>query len=225
MFSFERIEFPDPSLSDKKGLVCIGGNLQINTLISAYSTGVFPWYNPDEPILWWCPDPRFVLYPNELYLSKSLRKLLKKKPLAITFDTSFESVIRHCAEVKRSNQEGTWLTEEMIDAYSNLHKHGLAHSVEVWDNQQLVGGLYGVAMGSIFFGESMFSLQPNASKYAFVHLCRHLAASQFTLIDCQIYTNYLESFGARFIDRQHFLDEIHRNNKAWTASNWSKIGT
>ena len=221
MLPFDLIEFPDPTLSDEKGLVCMGGDLQIQTLISAYSTGVFPWYNSDEPILWWCPDPRFVLFPSELHQAKSLRKWLSKTPYRVTFDTSFDVVIKFCANVKRNNQQGTWISEEMMEAYINLHRHGFAHSVEVWEGETLVGGLYGVAMGPIFFGESMFSLKPNASKLAFVHLSQFLNSRQFSMIDCQIYTGYLASFGARFIDRVQFLSEINQNKGNWVSENWS----
>ena len=220
MLPFELVEFPDPSASDKRGLVCIGGDLHINTLISAYSVGIFPWFNPDEPILWWCPDPRFVLFPKEIKISKSLRKELKKKELSVTFDTCFDQVITHCAHIKRKNQMGTWITDEMIEAYVNLHQFGYAHSVEVWKNDELIGGLYGVAMGQIFFGESMFSKQANASKVAFVYLCNKLVEANYTMIDCQIHTGYLESFGARFIERDHFLSQIAQNRTLWSRSKW-----
>ncbi len=204
------LAFPDPNLAREDGLLAVGGDLSPQRLLIAYSLGIFPWYNPGDPILWWSPDPRFVLFPKELHVPKRLRRFMKKMVFSITFDTAFDQVIEQCAQVRIERGEGTWLVPEMIEAYKVLHSLGLAHSAETWMGGRLVGGLYGVALGRVFFGESMFSLEPDASKSAFVTLMRHLEEWGFALIDCQLHTAHLERFGARHISRQRFLSLLNR---------------
>jgi len=197
--------FPHPSLADSQGLLGIGGNLSPETLISAYHTGIFPWYNEHDPILWWSPDPRFVLFPSDLKVSKSMRPYFNQEKFRITFDQEFKSVIKACSRIIRHGQEGTWITNDMTDAYIELHKQGYAHSVEVWEGDKLAGGLYGISLGNMFFGESMFTLRPNASKFGFISLVNVLKAKSFNLIDCQQETKHLASFGAKTIPRDLFL--------------------
>ncbi|WP_155309190.1 leucyl/phenylalanyl-tRNA--protein transferase [Desulfosarcina ovata] len=204
----ERLSFPPPHLAIKEGLLAVGGDLSVQRLLLAYRSGIFPWYSEGEPILWWCPDPRLVLYPDELRISRSLRKVIKRKSFHITFDQDFEAVITGCAETKRAYGEGTWITDEMRDAYCELHRQGYAHSVEAWQDDRLAGGLYGVALGRIFFGESMFSRVSNASKVAFVTLVENLKKHKFSLIDCQVKTEHLMRFGAREIPRKMFLVQV-----------------
>ncbi|WP_257266024.1 leucyl/phenylalanyl-tRNA--protein transferase [Endozoicomonas sp. ONNA2] len=191
------------------GLLAIGGNLEVDTLVMAYRHGIFPWFNEGDPILWWSPSPRMVLKPGELYLSRSLRKLLRKSLYQVTFDHDFPAVIAACASIRRDSK-GTWITNEMIDAYTALHDAGHAHSIEVWQEGRLVGGLYGVAQGRIFFAESMFSRESNTSKIAMTALSQQLLAWQFGLIDCQVYSDHLNSLGARLISRPRFLDYLDR---------------
>jgi len=197
--------FPPPELAEDDGLLAIGGDLSEKRLLLAYSMGIFPWYSEGSPILWWSPDPRLILIPEELKISRSLKQIIKKDIYKITMDASFESVIRSCAEVKRKNQRGTWITDRMIDAYIKLHCSGYAHSVESWFEGELVGGLYGVSLGSAFFGESMFTKKCNASKVVFVKLVEHLQRWGFSLIDCQMITQHLIRFGARAIPRIEFM--------------------
>ncbi|MEF8793074.1 leucyl/phenylalanyl-tRNA--protein transferase [Thiohalorhabdus sp.] len=206
--------FPDPEqAASPEGIVAIGGDLNVGRLVQAYRQGIFPWYNEYEPILWWSPDPRLVLYPGQLHVGRSLRKRLKRTAVGITFDTDFAGVIRGCAEPRGDGPEGagTWLDPQMIQAYRRLHAHGLAHSVEAWDEAgNLVGGLYGVALGRVFFGESMFTRVTDASKGAFVHGVRTLADHGYRLIDCQVYSDHLARFGAVEIPRSRFLLELDR---------------
>jgi leucyl/phenylalanyl-tRNA--protein transferase len=208
------IDFPSVStaLSDPNGLLAAGGALTPRSLIKAYSLGIFPWFEEDQPILWWSPSPRLVLYPNELHVSKSLNKILKRQPFRVTTNQCFHRVMQACAE-PRLNQEGTWITDDMLDAYQQLHERGFAHSVEVWDGETLVGGLYGIAMGNIFFGESMFSRQSNASKIGFVTMVSALQKQGYSLIDCQVHSEHLSSLGAREIPRSIFCDELKRQIK------------
>jgi leucyl/phenylalanyl-tRNA--protein transferase len=194
----------ESALDDPPGLLAYGGHLTSEWLVTAYRSGIFPWYNPGEPILWWSPCPRMTLKPSELNVRRSLRKVLKKKQFQVTFDQAFEQVLEGCSAA-RSYTDDTWITKEMKTAYIELHKQGYAHSVEAWQDGQLVGGLYGVAIGKIFCGESMFTRVNDASKVAFVHLVEQLKAWQFELIDCQVYTEYLASFGAQEIERDEFL--------------------
>jgi len=202
-------EFPalDRALTEPNGLLAAGGDLSVERLIAAYRRGIFPWFSDGQPILWWSPDPRMVLFPQELRIGRSLAKTLRKDPYEIRCDTAFRDVMRACAQPRR-NQDGTWITDTMIDAYCDLHTSGLAHSVEAWQADSLVGGLYGVAIGRMFFGESMFAVASDASKIAFVHLVRLLSAHGFGMIDCQMRTDLLAAFGAREIPRQHFAARL-----------------
>lgn len=197
--------FPPVTEADEEGILAIGGDLSTQRLLLAYRNGIFPWYSDDEPIIWWCPNPRFVLFPNEIKISKSMRAVLKKQTYSFTINNCFNNVIKNCKTINREGQNGTWISEEVIDAYTNLHNLGYALSAETWKNNKLVGGLYGVKMGNIFFGESMFSLSPNASKFAFIQLVQHLKNEGVKLIDCQVYTNHLESLGAKMIARKDFM--------------------
>jgi leucyl/phenylalanyl-tRNA--protein transferase len=204
----QRLSFPPPHLAIREGLLAVGGDLGVERLLLAYRSGIFPWYSKEEPILWWSPDPRLVLYPDELRTSRSLRRVIKREEFTITFDQQFASVIQGCAEAKRAYGEGTWITDEMNAAYCELHRHGHAHSVEAWQADEMVGGLYGVAIGRAFFGESMFNRVSNASKVAFVGLVEKLKAHDFVLIDCQVRTGHLIRFGAREISRRIFLTQL-----------------
>ncbi len=204
MYFIQGDSFPDPRLTDQEGLLAIGGDLQISTLVKAYSMGIFPWYNEDEPILWWCPDPRLVLFPKEIKVSKSMKQLLKKGEFEFSINTDFEAVIRNCRNTRV--EDGTWISEDIIQAYLNLHEEGFAHSFEVRKNNELVGGLYGIGLGKVFFGESMFSLMSNASKAALIFLCLHAMQEGIELIDCQQSTSHLQSLGAREISRDDFLE-------------------
>lgn len=201
------IDFPDPALAHEDGLLAIGGDLSVERLVLAYKSGIFPWYSYGQPILWWSPDPRFVLYPEKLRISKSMRQVLRKSSFKVTFNEAFNEVITACAQVTREGQEDTWLTKEMIEAYNELYSNGYARSVEVWQDNQLVGGLYGVDVkNGIFCGESMFAKVSNASKVALIHFIQN---SQYKLIDCQIQTNHLESLGAEYISRKDFLKYLN----------------
>ena len=195
--------FPPVHLAEKDGLLAIGGDLSIERLLLAYRSGIFPWYD-EPPVLWWSPDPRFVLFPQELKISKSLRSLLNKNAFEFTTNKAFAKVITHCKSIVRPGQNGTWINEEIIKAYNKLHEQGFAHSAEVWQKGRLVGGLYGIMLGKIFFGESMFSLVNNASKYAFAKYVQQLQAEEVEIIDCQIYSQYLESMGAKMIAGKAF---------------------
>jgi leucyl/phenylalanyl-tRNA--protein transferase len=196
------------AMQEPNGLLAIGGDLSMPRLIRAYSSGIFPWYNPNEPILWWCPDPRAVLRPSEIHISHSLAKRIRKANFAVTLDCAFETVLEACA-AERANANGTWLGPDMRDAYRELHEHGFAHSAEVWREGVLIGGLYGVALGRAFFGESMFSRADDGSKLALCHLCRQLEDWQFSLIDCQIASPHLKTMGAIDISRERFLRLLH----------------
>ncbi len=206
-----KLYFPPVTEADEEGILAIGGDLRAQRLILAYRNGIFPWYSDDEPIIWWCPNPRFVLFPNELKISKSMRAVVKKQTYSFTINNCFNNVIKQCKTITREGQNGTWISEEVIDAYTNLHNLGYALSAETWENNKLVGGLYGVKMGNIFFGESMFSLSPNASKFAFIQLVQHLKNEGVKLIDCQVYTNHLESLGAKMIDRNDFMHLLEQH--------------
>lgn len=201
--------FPDPreALAEPDGLLAIGGDLSIARLVNAYRHGIFPWFSDGDPILWWSPNPRTVLRPARVRISRSLRKLLRRRAFAVTLDRDFPAVIRACAE-PRPDGGGTWLVPDMITAYRALHVRGIAHSVEVWQEGALAGGLYGVAIGGIFFGESMFTRADNASKVALVHLCRYLDNRGFALVDCQVLTRHLMSMGAEQIPRDAFIDLV-----------------
>lgn len=197
------LEFPNVSEATEDGLLAIGGDLKPKRLILAYKSGIFPWFEINQPILWWSPDPRFVLFPDKLKISKSMRQVLKNKEFKVTVNRDFSKVINECSKVKRDGQSGTWITQSMIDAYTELHDLGYAKSVEVWQEEKLVGGLYGVDLGNgIFCGESMFSKINNASKVAFIIFLQN---TNYKLIDCQVYTNHLSSLGAEEIPREEFM--------------------
>lgn len=196
--------FPPIHLADEDGLLAIGGDLSTERLLLAYRLGIFPWYNDNEPICWWSPDPRFVLFPDELRISKSMHAILKKKEFSFTCNKAFADVIQQCKTVPRKGQDGTWISADVQKAYIRLHKLGYAHSAEAWLDGELVGGLYGIRLGKVFFGESMFSLRPNASKFAFINYVGLLKQEKVNLIDCQVYTPHLQSLGARMISRSTF---------------------
>jgi leucyl/phenylalanyl-tRNA--protein transferase len=205
--------FPDVSEANGDGLLAIGGDLSEERLLLAYHSGIFPWFSKGDPILWWSPDPRFVLFPDKLRVSKSMKKLIRDKEFQVTFNQNFESVIENCATIKREGQADTWITEEMKEAYINLHKQGYAKSVEVWrhglsNSPKLVGGLYGIDLGNVFCGESMFSAEANASKFGFIKWVQHLQNKKYDLIDCQVHTPHLESLGAEMISRERFLNYL-----------------
>ena len=204
----QKISFPPPHLATAEGLLAVGGDLRRERLLEAYRRGIFPWYADDEPILWWSPDPRLVIYPGNIHISRSLKRTLRRKRFKVTADRAFDRVIRQCAKVPRRQGEGTWITPAMEAAYCDLHRKGAAHSVDVWLEDQLVGGLYGISLGGAFFGESMFAHCSDASKVALVHLARHLAHHGFQLIDCQVTTPHLLRMGAEEIPRRRFLDEL-----------------
>ena len=203
--------FPHPYFSDPDGLLCLGPDLSTDKLLLAYQFGIFPWYHEDEPVLWWFTHPRFVLYPDKLKISKSLRSQINKNLFRVSFDTAFEEVIRNCKNIKRTGQEDTWITEDLIQCFIDLHERGIAHSVEVWENDELVGGLYGISLGKVFYGESMFSKSTNASKVGFVQLVKYLEERDYTLIDCQQETQHLASFGAELIPAEKFFNTLRSN--------------
>ena len=201
---------PDPRQADEEGVVAIGGILSTPLLLDAYRKGIFPWYSDDEPPVWWCPDPRFVLLPQELKVSKSMQTLLRSGKMTFRHNTAFGRVIEACRSVHRPDQDGTWITPDIVQAYTKLHEQGFAHSAEAWADGELVGGLYGIWLGNVFFGESMFSHASNASKFAFIHWVQHLQQQGVVLIDCQVYTMHLESLGAAMISREAFLSILEQ---------------
>ena len=211
-FLTEKLEFPPISRASAEGLLAVGGDLSPERLILAYRKGIFPWFNEDSLILWWSPDPRMVLFPSKVRISKSMRKLINSGALEIRVNTAFEQVIDHCAGIQRSGQEGTWITDQMKKAYLKLYQLGVAKSYEVWQNDELVGGLYGVDLGHVFCGESMFSLVDNASKYALIKLAEELERRGYAIIDCQLYTPHLESMGGEEIPRESFLKMLKREH-------------
>ena len=215
--------FLHPELADEEGLLAAGADLSVQTLILAYSNGIFPWYSDGSPILWWSPDPRMVLLPEDFKVSKSLLQTIRNKGLDVKFDTYFASVIEQCSKVMRKGQKGTWITEEMKQAYINLHKEGYAHSVETFKDGQLVGGLYGVSLGGAFFGESMFYTIRDASKVALYHLVEKVKRFQFNFIDVQQSTAHLKSLGAKDLTRSEFLDRLQKALKKDTLRGcWSE---
>ena len=207
----DELIFPDPNLADEDGLLGVGGDLSAERLLMAYANGIFPWYSEGEPIMWWSPDPRCVLFPARLKISKSLGDSIRRKNFTVTFDSCFKEVIEHCSAVKRKGQQGTWITSEMQEAYIGLYIQGFAHSVEVFMDGELAGGLYGVALGTIYCGESMFHLRPDASKIAFYHLVQRLLQWKFVMIDCQVTNKHLLSLGAEEIPRGEFLHVVRQN--------------
>lgn len=203
------LEFPEVNQANRDGILAIGGDLSPERLQLAYKSGIFPWFESGDPILWWSPNPRMVLFLEELKISKSMRNILNKDEFSVTFNQNFRNVISHCQKVKRDGQSGTWITNDMIDAYCKLHGLGIAKSVEVWQDDILVGGLYGVDLGHVFCGESMFSLVSNASKVAFIALVNNLKKENYKLLDCQVYNPHLESLGCREIPREEFMDILN----------------
>ncbi|MCP9749357.1 leucyl/phenylalanyl-tRNA--protein transferase [Ferruginibacter sp. HRS2-29] len=201
----QRIIFPPVQSADEDGLLAIGGDLSTERLLLAYRQGIFPWYNEDEPICWWCPDPRFVLFPGELKVSKSMKSLLKNNSFTFSVNTAFAEVIENCKTTYREGQHGTWISPDVQKAYTTLHEKGFAHSAEAWLDGKLVGGLYGIRLGDVFFGESMFSHVSNASKFAFIKYIQQLQQENVRLIDCQVYTAHLQSLGAKMIGRDSFI--------------------
>ncbi len=213
--------FPDlrHALQQPNGLLAAGADLSPARLLSAYRAGIFPWFNAGEPILWWSPNPRMVLIPKQFQVSHSLQKVLRQRAFEVRFDTQFSAVMHACA-APRNGQAGTWIHDDMIAAYRELHEQGYAHSVEVWQGEKLIGGLYGMAIGRMFYGESMFSAQPNGSKIALAYLCKQLARWQFTLIDCQMHTPHLASLGAQEIPRDEFIRQLTELVNYAPVSNW-----
>lgn len=201
--------FPSPELASEEGIVAYGYDLTAKRLLEAYRKGIFPWYNEEEPVLWWSPNPRFVLFPEKLHISKNMKKLLRKNSYQVTYNECFEEVIANCAFIKRKDQDGTWIHPEIISAYSELHRMGYALSVEVWEENRLVGGLYGIRIGNVFCGESMFSKKSNASQYGFITFLQNYP--QIKLVDCQVYSEYLERLGAEEIPRAVFLEFLKKN--------------
>jgi len=204
------VAFPDPALAEPGGLLAVGGDLSVPRLVAAYARGIFPWFGPDEPILWWSPDPRFVLLPQDLHVGRSLRKTLRRGRYEVRFDHDFRGVLEGCARVPRPGQDGTWITDSMREAYTRLFEAGYAHSVEAYEDGRLVGGLYGVAMGRVFFGESMFARAPDASKVAFVVGLAWMRRQGLALVDCQLPTAHLARFGAKPVPRTVFLADLGR---------------
>ena len=210
LFALDKeLVFPPVHLAEPDGLLAMGGDLSPERLLLAYKNGIFPWYE-GEHILWWCPDPRFVLFPEELKVSKSIKTMFNKNQFDFTINKAFAQVIHHCKEIKRPGQQGTWITDEVEKAYCQMHELGYAHSAEVWKDGELVGGIYGIKLGKVFVGESMFSKASNASKYAFIKYVQQLTEEGIELIDCQVYTEYLESLGARMIKREEFVQKLRQ---------------
>lgn len=221
----DELLFPDPHLTGEEGILAVGGDLSIERLLMAYKIGLFPWFNPEDPILWWCPNPRYIVKPNEIKTSKSMRPYFNQKKYRVTLDTVFREVILACQKIPRKGQTGdTWLTDDMMNAYIRLHELGICHSVEVWKEEELVGGLYGISLGKCFFGESMFSRANNASKFGFITIAKELEKRNFWLIDCQQPTDHLISMGAKGIPRDEFLDLMVKNTEETTLiglwTNW-----
>lgn len=212
-FLDDRLLFPAVDMANTEGLLAVGGDLSPDRLLLAYNSGIFPWYNEDSLILWWSPDPRMVLFPEKIKISKSMRNTLNKAKFTITKDKAFKEVIQHCSRAHRPGQNGTWITKHMIEAYVQLHKKGYAHSYEVWEREELVGGLYGIDLGHVFCGESMFSKRKDASKCALIYLSRELETKNYAVIDCQLHTDHLESLGAELISRDHYLDLLEAVDK------------
>ena len=212
-FLSERLAFPPVENADSEGLLAVGGDLSPERLLLAYQTGIFPWFNEDHLIMWWSPDPRMVLFPEKIKISKSMRQVLNSERFRLTKNHCFAEVIDQCATVKRLGQSGTWITKAMKQAYVRLHEEGLAQSYEVWENDRLVGGLYGVDLGHVFCGESMFSTASNASKFAFIKLAQELQEKKYRLIDCQLHTDHLASMGAEELSRSAFLRLLQRDDE------------
>ncbi|MGG9972739.1 leucyl/phenylalanyl-tRNA--protein transferase [Ferruginibacter sp. SUN002] len=207
----QEISFPPVEMANEDGILAIGGDLRPERLLLAYKNGIFPWYNEDEPIIWWCPDPRFVLFPQKLKISKSMHTVLQNGKFRFTINKAFKDVIENCKQISREDQDGTWIQQDTVEAYTKMHELGYAHSAETWMNGELAGGLYGMKIGNIFFGESMFSKINNASKFAFINYVKLLSKEGLALIDCQVHTTHLESLGAEMISRQDFTNILREN--------------
>ena len=208
-FLSKELFFPPVSEANSDGILAVGGDLSPERLLLAYKSGIFPWFEGEEPILWWAPNPRMVLFLDELVVSKSMRNILNRNSFKLTFNQKFKEVISNCQRIKRDGQRGTWITDEMIEAYSKLNEMGIAKSVEVWQNDVLVGGLYGIDLGTVFCGESMFSKVSNASKVAFIALVNQLRETNYKLLDCQVYNEHLASLGCREIEREDFMQILN----------------
>ncbi len=219
VIDFPPVEF---ALSQPQGLLAVGGNLSRGRLLNAYQQGIFPWYSEGEPIYWWCPSPRMIILPEKLHVSRSLTKILRRELFQVTMDQAFAQMIRQCANIVRSDANDTWITGAMQAAYIDLFQAGYAHSVEIWHKGDLVGGLYGIALGQIFFGESMFSAMANASKVALVHLVKQLQVWDFTLLDCQMHTDHLASLGAELMSLECFQQYLQANQQWGLSSAWLK---
>ena len=204
--------FPPVNEATSEGILAVGGDLSSERLLLAYKSGIFPWFNPGEPILWWAPSSRMVLFFEDLIISKSMRNILNRNIFKVTFNQDFKAVISNCRSIKRDGQNGTWISDEMIEAYCKLHKLGIAKSVEVWQNEELVGGLYGIDLGNVFCGESMFSKVSNASKVAFISLANQLKNDNYKVLDCQVYNEHLESLGCNEIDREDFMRILNEDS-------------
>lgn len=208
----DTISFPDPEFShSESGLLAVGGDLSPERIYFAYQLGIFPWFNPGEEFLWWCPDPRFVLFPNDLKVSKSMRKILRDEVFTFTQNKCFRQVMTECQQMYRPDQDGTWISDELIDSFVHLHEQGIAKSIEVWQNEELVGGFYGIQIGKVFCGESMFAKVSNASKAGFINFIQN---ENLELMDCQIHSEHLESLGATMISKQEYLTILKRNNES-----------
>ncbi|WP_447635201.1 leucyl/phenylalanyl-tRNA--protein transferase [Flavobacterium microcysteis] len=210
-FLSKELFFPPVEEANDDGILAVGGDLSPERLLLAYKSGIFPWFDDDEPILWWSPPERMVLFPEEFKVSKSMRNILNQGIFKVTFNQNFRDVITNCSAIKRDGQQGTWISEQMIEAYTKLHEMGIARSIEVWQDELLVGGLYGIDLGHVFCGESMFSKASNASKVAFVSLVRKLKEENYKLLDCQVHNSHLESLGAREISREDFMEIIKKD--------------
>lgn len=208
-FLTDEIWFPPVHTASPEGILAVGGDLSVERLLLAYRSGIFPWFNEDDPIVWYCPNTRMVLFPDKLKVSKSMQQLIKKDKFKVTFNTAFKEVVSNCKNISRKEAKGTWITDEMEKAYNDLYQEGYATSVEVWLDEVLVGGLYGVDLGKVFCGESMFSIESNASKIAFIYLVDKLKKDNYAIIDCQVYTSHLESLGAEEIPREEFLKYLY----------------
>jgi leucyl/phenylalanyl-tRNA---protein transferase len=219
----EHYSFPHPALAERSGLLAAGSDLSPERVLVAYQHGIFPWFKQDDLFFWYCPDPRWVIFPSELKVHKSMRSIFNQQKFRYSLDTCFEEVIKACATVARHEKSGeSWIGQDFIDSYCALHKYGIAHSVEVWEGDELVGGLYGVSLGKVFFGESMFAYRSNASKAGFIHLVRALERAGFKLVDCQQKTEHLKSLGAKGITRSRFLDHLDKNSFEKTlVGNWA----
>jgi len=211
-FLTQELFFPAVDEANSDGILAIGGDLSPERLLLAYKSGIFPWFEEGEPIFWWSPNPRMVLFLDDLVVSKSMRNILNRNIFKVTFNQNFREVISNCQKIKREGQNGTWITNDMVEAYCKLHELGIAKSVEVWQNEELIGGLYGVDLGHIFCGESMFSKVSNASKVAFIALVNQLKVANYKVLDCQVYNEHLESLGCREIDRSQFMEILKQKN-------------